>query len=338
MLSRARRAPLDELAEEASGGQREGEGLASPAPDGNVATRQATRGGVRRTMVVSPDISVWQRICELFSHRELLVFLVRKELSVKYKNSALGFFWSMLNPALTLAVYYFVFQIVLKNGIPGFAIYLMCGLLVWNLFSTAISGATTAVVANAGIVKKVAFPREILALASIGAALVFFALQVVVLVLAMAIFHFAPAVNYLPLLVPAMVALLLFSGALAIFLSAVNVYMRDVQHLLEVVLMAWFWATPIVYRYQQIAQPLIRHHLGWLYLANPITPVVLTFQRALYAKVSPVSKGVVVPILPTGGQGWYLVILGIVIVVSAALFVGALTVFARLEGNFAEEL
>ncbi|MGH9205055.1 MAG: ABC transporter permease, partial [Acidimicrobiales bacterium] len=324
MLSRAGRAPLDELA---------GDGLVAEDAPGGGPHHPAIRGAPRRTMVVSPDISVWRRMRELFGHRELLVFLVRKELSVKYKNSALGFFWSMLNPALTLAVYFFVFQIVLKNGIPGFAIYLMCGLLVWNLFSAAISGATTAVVNNAGIVKKVAFPREILALASIGAALVFFFLQTVVLIVAMAIFQFAPDPTYLPLLVPAMVALLLFSGALAVFLSAVNVYMRDTQHLLEVVLMAWFWATPIVYRYRQLADPLARHGVGWLLLLNPITPIVLTFQRALYAKTNPISKGGVrIPILPTGGPFWYLGILAIVIAVSGVLFVGALTVFGRLEG------
>ncbi|HLG92578.1 MAG TPA: ABC transporter permease, partial [Acidimicrobiales bacterium] len=281
---------------------------------------------------------------------ELLVFLVRKELSVKYKNSVLGFVWSMLNPALTLAVYYFVFQEVLKAGIPGFAIFLMSGLIVWNLFSSAVPGATAAIVANAGIVKKVAFPREILALASIGASLVFFGFQAVVLVLAMVAFGFRPAVEYLPLLVPAMVALLLFSAALAVFFSAVNVRFRDVQHLLEVAFMAWFWATPIVYSYQTVARQLRARHVLWLYFANPVTTIVLTFQRAIYAKVTVFTKGPVLtrggsvsaggnlPILPTWGQLTYLRGLAVVIAVSAVLFVGALAVFGRLEGSFAEDL
>lgn len=308
-----------------------------------------------RTRVLTPEVNVWKRLAEIWSSRELLVYLVRKELSVKYKNSALGFLWSMLNPALTLAVFYFVFQIVLKNGIPNFAVFLMCGLLVWNLFSTSVPSATTSVVANAGIVKKVAFPREILGLASIGAALVFFFLQAIVLVLAMLIFRLPPDPAYLPLLIPAMVALLVFCGAVAVFLSAVNVYFRDTQHLLEVALVAWFWATPIVYSYRQIGDELAKRGISWLLLLNPITPIVLTFQRAIYGRTSALSttsgggirgggvvtthiKPTVLNILPTHGQMWYLAVLGGEILVAALLFLGALAVFGRLEGNFAEEL
>ncbi len=308
-----------------------------------------------RTRVLTPEVNVWRRMVEIWASRELLVYLIRKELTVKYKNSALGFLWSMLNPALTLAVFYFVFQIVLKSGIPHFAVYLMCGLLVWNLFSSSVPSATTSVVANAGIVKKVAFPREILALASIGAALVFFFLQAIVLVLALAIFRLPPDPSYLPLLVPALLALLVFAGAVAVFLSAVNVYFRDTQHLLEVALVAWFWATPIVYSYRQIGDELARRGISWILLLNPITPIALTFQRAIYGKVSVITTtsgggirgGGTVPvhthptllnILPAHGQLWYLAVLAGEIVVAALLFIGALAVFGRLEGNFAEEL
>src|SRR5438132_1709795 len=215
------------------------------------------------------------------------VGVVRKELQVKYKNSVVGVGWSMVNPAMTLGVYYFVFQIVLKNGIPGFAVYLLCGLLVWNLFSTALPSATGAVVGNAAIVKKVAFPREILALASVGASLQFFFYQAVVMVLALVVFRFVPSLSYLPLLAPALLALLMLTAALGIFLAAMNVYFRDIQHLLEVVMTAWFWATPIVYTYRNIADRLGSH--AWVFRLNPITPIVLTFQRALYNRISPLS-------------------------------------------------
>jgi ABC-2 type transport system permease protein len=289
--------------------------------------------------VVTPDVSVWSRLGGLWTHRELLIRLIRKELKVKYKDSVLGFLWSMLNPALYLLVFYFVFQIVLKNTIPTFAIFLLTGLLVWNLFSSAVPGATTAVVGNAGIVKKVAFPREMLALSSVGASLIFFFLQAIVLIIALIGFHLRPALHYLPLLIAALITLLVFSGALAVFLSAVNVYLRDTQHLLELVLVAWFWATPIVYPYRLIADRLAQHGLAWILLLNPITPVVLTFQRAIYARPQPIgTDGHVVHILPLAGPWWYLEVLGIVCAVSAVLFVGALHVFGRLEGNFAEEL
>ncbi|MGH9103882.1 MAG: hypothetical protein ACRDYD_13005, partial [Acidimicrobiales bacterium] len=133
--------------------------------------------------------------------------------------------------------------------------------------------------------------------------------------------------------------------AMAVFLSAVNVYMRDTQHLLEILLMAWFWGTPVVYQYELVDTKLIAHHLpGWLPLLNPITPVVLAFQRSLYGKASVVtSKPHVNPVttiqlLPATGPLAYLWPLLIVIAVAGALYVGALAVFVRLEGNFAEEL
>ena len=290
------------------------------------------------TRVISNRTSVWQRVAEIWGYRELLVGLVRKELKVKYKNSALGFFWSMLNPALYLVVFYMVFQLVLKNGIPFFAIYLLSGLLVWNLFSTALSGATASVVANAAIVKKVSFPREILAMASIGASLVHFFLQGIVLVCALLLFRYSPSPTFLPLVPVALLALLLVACAFGIFLAAANVYARDTQHLLELVLLAWFWMTPIVYQYRLVADRLQEN--AWLYRLNPITPIVLTFQRAVYNKVEPTAgDGTAIAILPAGASvWWYLAQLGVVIVAASALLLLALSVFGRLEGNFAEEL
>src|SRR5580692_11664629 len=119
------------------------------------------------TRVVAARVSIWLRLGELWRARELFFFLVRKEIKVKYKNSALGFLWSMLNPALTLAVFYVLFTFFLPNGIPNFVIYMFSAMLVWNLFQTGVLGATSTVVVNAGIVKKVAFPREILVLGSV---------------------------------------------------------------------------------------------------------------------------------------------------------------------------
>lgn len=289
--------------------------------------------------VVSPKVTITTRIVNIWSFRELLVSMVRKELRIKYKNSVLGFVWSLLNPALYLVIYYIVFQKILKNQMPLYAIFLLSGLLVWNFFSNALSAATTTVVANSGIVKKVAFPREILALSSVGAALVFFFLQGIVLILSLLIFQVSPALPYLWLVPIALFALVVFAAALATALSAINVYLRDTQHLLELVLLAWFWATPVVYPFQELGVRLAQKHILWVYFLNPVTVVVLTFQRALYNKVSPIGlNGQVIHILPSYSPMWFLLQLVIVIVVSAALFIGALAIFGRLEGNFAEEL
>jgi ABC-2 type transport system permease protein len=111
---------------------------------------------------------------------ELLAELVRKDLKVKYKNSALGFVWSLANPLLYLAVFTLVFSVFLKNGVPWFAVLFMAGLLVWNFFNLATLSATGAVVGNANLVRKVRFPRIVLPLASVGFAGVHFVLQMLV--------------------------------------------------------------------------------------------------------------------------------------------------------------
>ncbi len=294
-----------------------------------------SRAETKPTRVISNRTTVAQRVVEIWRYRELLVGLVRKELKVKYKNSALGFFWSMLNPALYLGVFYLVFQLVLKNGIPYFAIYLLSGLLVWNLFSTALAAATGSVVGNAAIVKKVSFPREILALAAVGASLVHFFLQACVLLAALIGFQYAPSPTFMLLIPVALVALLLLAAALGVLLAAVNVYARDTQHLLELVLLAWFWMTPIVYQYRLVADRLdARGWPEWLMLLNPVVAITTSFQRAIYGTVSAGE----LDILPPYDQWWYLRNLALVGAFAVVLFVISIHVFDRLQGNFAEEL
>jgi len=301
---------------------------------------RAARRGSRPTRVVAARIGLRPRLLELWRSRELFSFLVRKEIKVKYKNSFLGFLWSMINPALTLIVYFLVFKVVLKNGVPQFAIYLFSGLLVWNLYLAAVLGGTGVVVGNGGIVKKVAFPREVLALSSVGAATVFFFFQGIVMAFFMLVLWHAPAWGELWLLVPALAALIVFASALAVFLSAVNVYFRDTQHLVEVLLMVWFWAVPIVYVFHQVQSGLSRHHLMWIYYMDPLVPVILTFQKVLYniSSYTPPGASAPVALLPVHSAGWYAMFNVAVIAVSLVLFLGSLTVFGRLEGNFAEEL
>ena len=153
---------------------------------------------------------------------------------------------------------------------------------------------------NAGLVGKVWFPREILPLASIGAAVVHFFLQLIVLFVALLVFRYQPGWGYLWLVIPALITLLVFTAALGIALSAVNVYLRDTSHLLELVLLAWFWMTPIVYYYQQVASRL--HTAFPLFLLNPVTPIVITFQRAIYGKTIVPVSGVETSILPDASR------------------------------------
>ena len=301
-------------------------------------------GRVKATRVVSSHVSVPRRVVEIWRARQLLVNMVSTEIRVKYKNSFLGLVWSLLSPAMSLFVYALVFGLALRNGIPDFVILLFSGLLVWNLFQTSVLTATGAIVNNAGLVKKVSFPREVLALASVGSASIFFLFQSVVLVLFLVGFQYRPAFGELFLIPAALVPLLVFTSAMAIFLAAVNVYLRDIQHLIEVVVgSAWFWACPIVYSFQHVVYPkLTEHHLLWLYFLNPLTPLVLTFERVIYARTGPVPLTVAphtpTQLLPGWGSWTYIEGDAIVLAVSLVLLYGAMIVFGRLAGNFAEEL
>jgi ABC-2 type transport system permease protein len=280
-----------------------------------------------------------RRAREVWRYRELLGNLVRKELKVKYKNSALGFVWSLLNPALYLVVFYVVFQVVLKAGIPNFAIFLLSGLLPWNLFSASLAASCQSIVGNASLVGKVWFPREILPLAAVGAALVHFFLQLTVLLAALVVFRYAPDPAYMPVALVALVVLVVLAGAIGIGLAAVNVPLRDTAHLLELALLAWFWVTPIVYQYQALGD-----RLGNWALLNPVTPVVLAFQRAIYgerqvevggsSRLGTTTQG----ILPDESVWWYFRNVAVLGVVSVLLLLGALWLFGKLEGDFAEEL
>ncbi len=280
--------------------------------------------------------SMLTRLREIVTYRELLANLVRKELKVKYKDSTLGFLWSLLNPALYLVVFYVVFDVILGSGIPNFAFFLLSGLLVWNLFAQSLSGATTSIVGNGVLIKKVWFPREVLPLATIGANLVHFFLQSIVLVLALAIFRYPVGFSYLPLVPLALLTLLLFLAGVTLLLAAANVYLRDTQHLLELMLLAWFWLTPIVYPYRLVADKL--GNKGALVLLNPMVPIVSAFQRAIYNRTTGGPGDTGQPILPDAGWLWYARNLGAMALVSLVILVIAMVVFQRVEGNFAEEL
>ena len=329
------------------------EGVADRSPmaaqAGGVSERVARRGS--NTRIVTPTVSVRQRLREIWLSRELLIYLVRTEIKVKYKNSVLGLVWSMVAPAMTLVIYFFVFQVILNNKQPNFVIFLFAGLLLWNLFSLGVLTGTGVVVNNAGIVKKVSFPREILSLAAVGSACVFFFFQVIVLVILLAALHHSPDWSYIPVLLLALVTGIVLASAIGVLLSAINVYLRDTQHLIEVILTAWFWACPIVYAYQQyIGNKLGPKGLTWIYFLNPMVPLVLSFQRCIYALQTAyvtttttvggkaVHATTIYHVLPTKGMAWYAGLDLAVLVLAVVLFLVALAVFGRLEGNFAEEL
>jgi len=283
-----------------------------------------------------PKLRMLKRIRELWRDREILANLARKELRVKYKSTALGVAWSMLNPLLYLVVFYVVFTVFLPNAIDNFPIYLLSGLLPWTLFSTGLSGSTTSILSGGNLVTKISFPRELLPLATIRAQLVNFGFQFMVLVGFLIAFGH-PLIHRGVILLPlALGVLLLFIIAVGFATATWNVRYRDTGHVVELVLLMWFWSTPIVYAAKTVLDRL--GSLGeTLYLLNPLTNIVLAFQRGIYGGTSKEGRAGF-ELLPAPGLRWYgfrLLAVG-----AASLVILAMTwrLFYRRSGDFAEEL
>ncbi|MPZ17067.1 MAG: hypothetical protein GEV06_04005 [Luteitalea sp.] len=209
----------------------------------------------------------------VYRYRELLRNLVLRDLRMKYKGSAIGFFWSLLHPLAMAVVYTIAFEYILNIEIEFFPLFLLSGLLPWMFFTQAVSAATGAVADNGNLVRKVAFPRVVLPMGAIGAQFVQFLLMyLVVFPLALVIgVGLSPA---LFALVPVILLQMLFTVGFGLALSTAYVYLRDTRHLLEVALQVWFWLTPILYAVSLAPEDL--RPVLWL---NPMTHFITAYQQ-----------------------------------------------------------
>jgi lipopolysaccharide transport system permease protein len=266
---------------------------------------------------------------ELVEARELFVNLTLRELRGKYKRSLLGWTWSLLNPLATMVIFTVVFRFFLKvdvepgdpSGLDVFAIFLLCGLLPWNFLSNGMTGSMGALIGNSNLIKKVFFPREILVASNVASWVVSFLLEMAVLAAVLLV-----AGNMvLPWLVPAVglvVVQTMFVVGLGLLLSVLNVYFRDVQHLVGIVLQIWFYATPIVYPISVVRDALRNQPtLFTLYKLNPMVRFVEAYRDCLYDLR-----------FPSLLESAYLV------GVSAAVLALGVFVFTKLEPKLAEEL
>jgi len=265
----------------------------------------------------------------VWRYRELLDLLVRRELKARYKDSALGFLWSLIRPLTQLLIYYIAIGKFLgaERSIPDYAVYIFTGLTAWTLFSEIISSGTGSIVANGGLVKKIYLPREVFPLSVIGSAIFNFVIQFLILVAAAVLTGYPPTPAGYGWVLLGTAVLLVYATAAAFLLSAINVYLRDVQYLVEVVLMVGFWLSPIVYAWSFVNDALQSSFLNALYLANPVTLAVLAYQRGMWV------AGAAVP-QPTN-LGLRLLI---VLLIGLPVLWICQRVFARLQNNFAQEL
>lgn len=274
------------------------------------------------------------KIREIFQRRELLQLLVRRDLQARYRDSFLGFLWTVIRPIILFLMYFVVLGKFLRaaDGVPNFAVYLFAGLTLYGFFNEMVVSATGSILANSGLVKKIYLPREIFPLASIGGAGFMFLVQCVVLLAAALIFRALPNdLTQMLWFFPSVALILVYGLALGLLLSAVNVYLRDVQYLLDVVVMLAMWASPIVYTWRMVKSAFESFHLpSWvfeIYQNNPITLGVLGFHRAFWGD---------------GTAADYPSHLGLRIlvafVIGVILVFIAHRVFTRLQGNFAQEM
>lgn len=267
----------------------------------------------------------------LVANRKLLWLFAYQELTLKYRKSVGGLIWALATPLAYLAIYSIAFKVILRSYIPGYPIFIWSGLLVWNAVLYAMSSSTSSVTRAWGLVTKVKLPRQILPASSIVAALVNMGIQSTVLIATMVVFGWSVELTYLILLLPAIVALALVTAGLGYIVAALNVFVRDTQHLVDVILLAWFWVTPIIYGFRSLSWST---GISRLMLINPITPIVLCFQRAIYSR----TEGAGLPIIPEWGVGEYLLVVAWSLLFGLFVLLVGLKMFGRMQMKFADEL
>lgn len=230
---------------------------------------------------------IHRKSSELFRYREMFTGLVDREVRARYKGSVLGFVWSLLNPLLMMAVYSLIFSVYMRINIPNYSLFLFCGLLPWGWFTSSITNATATITANANLIKKIYFPLEILPLVNVTTNLVNFLFSLPVLLAFMAVMHvgLTPNLLFLPLLIA--IQFLLTLG-FSLILCTLNAFFRDVEQLLGPVLLAWFYVTPVIYPESQIPAS-----FKFLFYANPMAPLITSYQRIFYEGQAPAFEHLV---------------------------------------------
>jgi homopolymeric O-antigen transport system permease protein len=219
---------------------------------------------------------VWQLIREIQKNRELIWALALKELQVRYKRSALGFLWALLNPLLMMVILTMVFSTVMRVPVHDYPIFLISTLLPWTFFSQSLAYSVESIVSNGDLLKKVYVAKSVFPIAAVVSNLINFLLSMIPLILLLVVFKFPFYWTWLYLLIP-FVSLVLFTVGCGFFFAMVNVFFRDMSHILQIVLQAWFYFCPIIYSLDFVParyRPLFR--------LNPLAYPLNGFRLAIY--------------------------------------------------------
>jgi lipopolysaccharide transport system permease protein len=279
---------------------------------------------VRGALYRNAAVKIMDLIEAITQRRELVQNLVARELKARYKGSALGFLWSILTPLFMAAIYVFFLRLLAGRGVPLEEIII--GVFAWQFTSMCVTGGLTAITGNSNLVKKVRFPRVVLPLAVTLANMVNFVLSLLVqfgVILLCMWFRDVRFSSWLPVL-PILIAYqTLFNFALAMLMAAANVYFRDTQHLVGVLLSAWFFVSPVMYNWSFVEKA--AQQMPWLpevYWLNPMALIITAYRAATLANVA----------WPSG------LMAGLSAAIPPALFAAAYWVYQRAQRNFADYL
>jgi ABC-type polysaccharide/polyol phosphate export permease len=259
---------------------------------------------------------------DLYRYRELFGNLFRRDFHAKYKGSVLGVAWSLLNPLVLLGVYLLVFGVIFPSKTPHYPLYVLSGLACWTFFATSMQSAARSLVDSADLIKKVRFPRQLVALSMVGTQAVTFAVLIVVLIV-LSLILIPDARPYVFLSIPLAVLFAAEVLGLALVVGCLNVLFRDVEHVLAAALLPWFFVTPILWSSSTLGDRAERHQmlLNLLHWANPVAPPIFAIRDAIWSGRAPHL-----------GDVLYLVAAAIV-----ALALGAI-VFRSVDDRIAVEL
>ncbi len=252
---------------------------------------------------------------EVYQYREMLKNLVRKDLRTRYKGSFFGFFWTFINPLLQLLVYTAIFSTIMRVNIDKYYMFLFVALLPWIFFSTSVLLSTSSIISNKDLVKKIYFPRIILPLSVVTSGLInlLFGFIIVLLALIFSGVGITWAILYLPVVI--FVAYVMTLGFSLLF-SSLNVFFRDLEHILGIITMAWFYFTPVLFSVDMIPKAYLK-----VFFLNPMTPIILSFRDILFYGQAP---------------DWTM--LGVNLLTGLLLVLFGGIVFSSLQRNFAEEI
>lgn len=251
----------------------------------------------------------------IYNYRELLKNNVKKEIRGRYKKSVLGVLWTFLNPLLQLAVYAFIFPLILKTTQEYYVIFVCVGLIPWTFFTTTISQSTWAVIGNGNIVKKVYFPREILPISVVTSAMVNFVISTIIII-AFCLIYGLGLTKYILFYPIILIIQYILQLGISFILSAITVYFRDLEHFVQIALMLLFYATPIVYSGNSIPDA-----FKFIIKYNPMAHIIEGYRDIFYNQVKPDIYS-----------------LGIVFLISIVICIIGYVVFKKLQRRFAEEL